>query len=261
MFAWAIEKGYATTNPFVGVKLGSSPANERFLSKAEAGALLDAANELEAEALLSPTFADALRLLLLTGARKTEILGLRWPEVDLERKVLVLPPKRTKAGGKNGTRRISLSTAALALLGRRRAAADAAAEAEKAATANKVAKERKPAEAFEPSEYVFPAARGDGHATGLRKALEAVWARAGLKGVRIHDLRHSFASFAIADGASLFLVSKLLGHASARTTERYAHLSSDPLEEAVNRIARQVAGDDPPEDAPESKGEVIQIRR
>jgi site-specific recombinase XerD len=98
-------------------------------------------------------------------------------------------------------------------------------------------------QAFDAPLFVFPAARGQGHAVGLAKAFAAVCGRAGLSGVRIHDLRHSFASFAVADGASLFLVSKLLGHANASTTERYAHLSSDPLADAVNLIGQQIMGD------------------
>ena len=69
-----------------------------------------------------------------------------------------------------------------------------------------------------------------------------VRAKASLDGLRIHDLRHSFASFAVADGASLFLIGKLLGHANARTTERYAHLSNDPLQDAANQIGRQIMG-------------------
>jgi site-specific recombinase XerD len=69
-----------------------------------------------------------------------------------------------------------------------------------------------------------------------------VRAGANLKGLRIHDLRHSFASFAVADGASLFLIGKLLGHANARTTERYAHLSNDPLKDAANQIGRTIMG-------------------
>jgi hypothetical protein len=80
----------------------------------------------------------------------------------------------------------------------------------------------------------------------LQKAFVAVCERAGLTGLRVHDLRHSFASFAVADGASLFLVSKLLGHADARTTERYAHLSADPLEDAVKLIGRRIMGDPAP---------------
>ncbi len=223
MFAWGIEHGLVETNPFGGIKLNRAPVRERFLSKDEAVMFLDAIADLQSKSLLSDTFADALRLLLLTGARKTEILGLRWSEVDLLRNVLVLPPERTKAGGKTGERRVSLSAPALEILSRRIARSDA----EMPATG---------------SFFVFPAARGDGHAIGLRRALTKVCAKANLEGLRIHDLRHSFASFAVADGASLFLIGKLLGHANARTTERYAHLSNDPLQEAADQVGRRIMG-------------------
>jgi site-specific recombinase XerD len=93
-------------------------------------------------------------------------------------------------------------------------------------------------------EFVFPAARGEGHAVGLRRVFQKVCVEAKLPGLRIHDLRHSFASFAVANGASLFLIGKLLGHASARTAERYAHLSGDPLQDAVDSIGREIMGGD-----------------
>ncbi|MBV8439730.1 MAG: site-specific integrase [Hyphomicrobiales bacterium] len=207
----------------MGIKLNRAAVRERFLSRDEAGIFLDAIADLQDKSLLSETFADALRLLLLTGARKTEILGLRWSEVDQLRSVLILPPERTKAGGKTGGRRISLSAPALEILSRRRARSDA----ELPVTG---------------SLFVFPAARGEGHAIGLRRAFTKVCVKANLEGLRIHDLRHSFASFAVADGASLFLIGKLLGHANARTTERYAHLSNDPLQDAANQIGRRILG-------------------
>jgi integrase len=229
MFAWGVEHDLVAANPFAGVKLSSAPTRERFLTKEQAGALLGALANLEAETEISGVFGDALRLLLLTGARKTEILGLRWAEVDMERHALLLPPERTKAGGRTGERRITLSAPALAIVARRRAAAeDARDRANEEGTAS-----------AEP-DFVFPAARGDGHAIGLRRAFVKACKRAKLTGLRVHDLRHSFASFAVADGASLFLIGKLLGHASARTTERYAHLASDPLLDAVNQIGRRI---------------------
>ena len=231
MFAWGVEHGLTKANPFVGVKLASAPVRERFLSKAEAGALLDAIAELEREEGLSGAFADALRLLLLTGARKTEILGLRWAEVDFERNRLTLPPDRTKAGGSTGERRIVLSPPALAILSTRLGAVSAARNDAKAK-----------GDSFAEPEFVFPATRGGGHAIGLRRAFAKACQRAGLTGVRVHDLRHSFASFAVADGASLFLIGKLLGHASARTTERYAHLSADPLQDAAAMVGRRITG-------------------
>lgn len=115
-----------------------------------------------------------------------------------------------------GERRIVLSPPALEILERRRP-------------------ETKKADGF-----VFPAIKGDGHAIGIRRAFVKVCERAEIEGVRIHDLRHSFASFAIADGASLFLVGKLLGHASTQTTERYAHLSGDLLQDAAAAIGERL---------------------
>src|ERR1700733_8800352 len=223
MFTWGTEHGFVGTNPFAGIKLNHAPVRERFLSKDGAGRFLDAIVDLQDKFLLSETSGDALRLLLLTGARKTEILGLRWSEVDQLRNVLILPPERTKAGGKTGERRISLSAPALEILSRRRARLDTEIPARG-------------------SLFVFPAARGEGHAIRLRRAFTKVRAESSLDGLRIHDLRHSFASFAVARWASLFLIGKLLGHANARATERYAHLSNDPLQDAANRIGRRIMG-------------------
>ena len=88
--------------------------------------------------------------------------------------------------------------------------------------------------------FVFPAHRGDGHIVGLQKPWALVRERAKLPGVRIHDLRHSYASFAIASGASLFMVAKALGHADTRVTERYAHLQGDALDELAERAAARM---------------------
>ena len=233
MFAWEINYGLCDLNPFVGVELSRAPVRERFLTNEEAERFLEFVADLESLEAMSDTFADALRLLLLTGARKTEILGLRWSEIDTLRKLLILPPERTKAGGKTGERRIPLSPPALEIIARRRRDPQWA--------SHETGLERDVASR---SDFVFPAARGEGHAIGLRRAFAKACVKAKLPGLRIHDLRHSFASFAIADGASLFLIGKLLGHASARTTERYAHLSGDPLQDAVNLIGRRIMGHD-----------------
>ncbi len=237
MFAWGIEHGLVALNPFAGVKLTAAPVRERFLSRAEAVQFLEALSSLEKDGGIADGFADALRLLLLTGARKSEVLGLRWGEVDFERQRLVLPPERTKAGGQLGERRVTLSPPALEILARRK---------------------RKEAAS---DTFVFPASRGDGHAVGLRRAFVKACARARLTGLRVHDLRHSFASFAIADGASLFLVSKLLGHASGRTTERYAHLASDPLQDVANRVGKVLGATPNSHDGVDAKrAEIVPIR-
>ena len=145
--------------------------------------------------------------MLLSGCRKSEILSLRWEWVDVERGVLRLPDSKT------GAKVVPLAAAAMKLL----------------------------TELPRSAEYMLPAAKGSGHYTGLQKDWERVRVRAGLAGVRLHDLRHSFASFAVADGNSLFLIGKVLGHKQARTTEIYAHLADDPIRAVADRTAARIA--------------------
>lgn len=221
MFNWGIEHLGIKENPFA-FKFGTPKPKERFLSPKEANALIESINILEAERTLSSVFADAFRILLLTGARKSEISNLQWHEVDFENRLLRLAAERTKSGGKTGEAKIVLMPAALSILSRRY-------------EAYKEAKAKDP----ELSNFVFKSDRTNGAIIGLRKAFLKVLEHSKIGKLRIHDLRHSFASFAIADGASLYLVSKLLGHANSRTTERYAHLSNDPLQDAVAKIGRR----------------------
>ena len=95
----------------------------------------------------------------------------------------------------------------------------------------------------EGSPYVLPAERGDGHFVGIQKPWQRIRGAAGLDDVRIHDLRHSFASIAVSGGDSLYVVGKVLGHRQSRTTERYAHLKDDPLRAVAIRL-RVSRGDD-----------------
>ena len=190
--------------------------SKRFLSESQAQGLIAALDALEADATISERQGAVYRLLLLTGARRNEIAGLRWTEVDFDRRRLVLPPSRTKAGGRTGDRRISLNDMAFGILQR-------------------LYKTRGR------SQFVFPATKGDnGYATSESKIWrDKVLPKAKLEGVRIHDLRHSFASFALADGASLPMIGKALGHANSRATERYAHLSDDPVRALAERIGER----------------------
>ncbi|HEX8568863.1 MAG TPA: site-specific integrase [Caulobacteraceae bacterium] len=214
MLSWATEHDLATANPAKGLRLPAQRSLERFLSREEAARLLATLDEMTADESLSEAHADIVRLLLFTGARKGEIVGLRWSEVDIERRRLVLPPERTKAGGKTGVRRIPLSGHAADILSARTRETD----------------------------HVFPSRRGDRPTTEMQSSWEAIRKRAELPGVRLHDLRHSFASFAVADGESLFLIGKVLGHASMTMTERYAHLADDPLQQLAERNARRIGG-------------------
>ncbi|MBV9200623.1 MAG: tyrosine-type recombinase/integrase [Alphaproteobacteria bacterium] len=209
MLEWAAhpERKLIPANPAKGVKLLQGRKQERFLSEAELARLADALTAMEGEHRLSPTATAAIRLLLLSGCRKAEILSLRWDWVDVERGLLRLPDSKT------GAKLVPLAAAAVKLL----------------------------AELPRGGDYVLPAAKGAGHYTGLQKDWERVRARAELAGARIHDLRHSFASFAVADGNSLYLIGKVLGHKQARTTEIYAHLADDPVRAVADRTAARIA--------------------
>ncbi|MEP6827393.1 MAG: tyrosine-type recombinase/integrase, partial [Aestuariivirga sp.] len=91
------------------------------------------------------------------------------------------------------------------------------------------------------NEYVFPAFRGERYYEGTPKVWKRIRSAAGLSDVRLHDLRHSFASIAVSGGASLPIIGALLGHAHSTTTQRYAHLSDDPLRAASDAVGRQIA--------------------
>jgi integrase len=207
---WAIDQEFIGANPTLRVRKEKPRRRERFLSEQEAGRFLDTIIIMEREKRLHSSFADMLRVLLLTGARKSEVQALHWSEVDLARGNIVLPRERSKTGEKI----IPINAATAVILA-----------------------EREPKEGF-----VFPSPyNADRPADGLQKAWERVRKRADLTDVRIHDLRHSFASFAVAGGASLPLIAKALGHSQTVTTERYAHLGDDPVRDLLERVGRTIA--------------------
>jgi integrase len=172
---------------------------------------------------IDPGAAAALRLLIFTGARLREILNLEWQFVDLDRGLLRLRDSKT------GPKTILLNPPARAVL----------------AGMEKL------------GQFVFPGESRDGRQqprTDLKRPWRLVTKAAGLEGVRIHDLRHSFASVGAGDGHGLLIVGKLLGHTQASTTERYAHLDADPLRKASDAIAGRIAsamGEAPSEPAAE----------
>jgi integrase len=170
--------------------------------------------------------ANAVRLLLLTGARRSEILGSRWAEFDLDVAVWHRPHHRLK---QRKDHHLPLSPAAIDIL--REIKADQQTKRAAAETRGILLSE---------SPFVFA---GGGAPEHIREVTN-FWARlqraAGLKHVRLHDLRHSFASIAASSGLSLPLIGALLGHASPSTTARYAHLLDEPLREATAAIANRI---------------------
>ena len=212
MMAWAVRDGIVPTNPCIGVTRVATPRRERYLSVEEIQAVLGAADSLARAGEIPQSFADAVRLLALTGARRTEILELRWSEVDLLRARIILPRHRSKTGEKS----IPLNTASVDVLKRHHSEANGV--------------------------FVFPGKGGNGPLVGVSKRWEQVRTLAEIPDLRMHDLRHSFASFAVADGASLFLVGKALGHTQSTTTERYAHLADDVVRKVAEGVAMRILG-------------------
>jgi integrase len=208
MFAFAVDRGLLPDNPTKGVRLAPAKAMNRFLSAAELRRLGEALDSLEKRGLHRSGFV-IIRLLALTGARRGEIAGLRWSEVDLHHGMLRLDKSKT------GAKVVPLSPPALLIIS------------------------ELPRQAG--SEFVFPAATGAGHFQGTGKIWALARVRAGLADVRLHDLRHTFASFGAAGGLGLPVIGALLGHRQTATTARYAHLADDPVRSAAARIGGEIS--------------------
>jgi integrase len=207
VMSFAVARGLRDDNPVRGVKKPPVRRMERFLSEAEI-ARLGEALDAEAKATNDPYPTAAIRLLLLTGCRRSEILGLRWEWIDFERAMIFLPDSKT------GRKPVYLNAPALEVL------------------------EKLPRQLGNP--YVVCGRRDGSAYVGLSKVWRRVCRAAELSGVRLHDLRHSFASIGAAGNNSLLILGKLLGHRHAATTERYSHLSADPMRRAAEAIGRRI---------------------
>lgn len=209
---WALKQGYApagTPNPCHGIKMFRDNKRERYLTTEEITRLYQVLDEVEREGICSDSVCAAIRLLLLTGARHSEITTLKWEYIDFERAILWLPDSKT------GRKPIHLNEEALGILRTHKRRAG--------------------------NPYVIAGRCHGNYLVNLQKPWGIIRDRAGLQGVRIHDLRHSWASLAINAGASLHMVGKLLGHSQPQTTARYAHLAEHPLKEITRGVGAAVA--------------------
>ena len=207
MFTLAEVWGWRTdgSNPCRHVKRYKERQRERFLSPEETERLGEALREAEVE---MPSAVAALRLLLLTGCRLSEIQFLRWDHVKHD----CIELRDAKTGG----RAVPLGPEARAVLA------------------------ALPREDDNP--WVIAGKLPGSHLTDLQRPWRRIRERAGLEDVRIHDLRHSFASRALALGESLTMIGKLLGHTQVQTTARYAHLARDSVQNAAARITGSIGG-------------------
>jgi len=206
VFAYAEDHELVDKNPCRGVRLQPSRKCERYLKKEEAKLLGEVLNAWD-EANKSPTGVAVVRMLVLTGARRREITDLKWSEVDFDQGFLRLEQSKT------GKSIRPLSQAALDFL---RAWPRLS------------------------SIWVFPSATLQSPYQGIEKVWREVRRDAGLDDVRLHDLRHSFASFGISAGLSLPVIGALLGHKDVSTTQRYAHLANDSARQAANELGTLV---------------------
>ena len=240
-FNLAIRWKWREDNPASGVRRNPEEKRNRYLNKTEIAALAKALSE--HSELIS---ANAIKLLMLTGARRGEVLGATWEMFDLENGVWTKPSAHTK---QRRLHRVPLSGSAIQLLNEMKVAAQRKAEADGAAL----------------TPFVFPGPTGK-PLTDIKRTWESVCRKSGLaveiekknrdgkvvKGkhgkpvmvwkptVRVHDIRHSFASILVSAGASLPLIGQMLGHTQVQTTQRYAHLFDDPLRKAAETVGAYV---------------------
>jgi integrase len=241
LFTFAAKRGIVAEgfNPAKGVEKYREEGRERYLSNDELQRLGTALADAETvgipwdlddtkpnakhtpkvykgqRELLDPNAVAAVRLLLLTGARLREILHLKWEHVDLDRGLLLLPDS------KSGKKTIVLNGAAFAVI--------------KQLLPPELQRSSKLRAAFVIEGEVEGRPRAD-----LKRPWAAIRRHANLDGVRLHDLRHTFASIGAGASLGLPIVGKLLGHSQPQTTARYAHLDADPLRRAANVIGEQL---------------------
>jgi integrase len=196
------------SNPCTGIKAHRENQRRRYMTADELARLRDALANWESPGLRW-RFAQLVRLLLLTGARLREIMEGQWDWVDWERRVIEVPAEK----GKTGASSIRLSSRAVEILRELRAASN--------------------------SNWII-AGLGDGPLVGYRRLWLTLLDQAGITDLRVHDLRHTFASYSLSGGQTLGTVGQLLGHRSAQTTTRYAHLIDDAAHRAVAQVSHNL---------------------
>jgi integrase len=217
MFSLAVIWEMRTDNPVKGIERNPEAARHRYLEGDELERLLAAV-----AAHPNRQTAHVIELLLLTGARRSEVLTMRWGQLDLGDGVWTKPASATKQARLH---RIPLSPPARQVLVEIKQAAE-----------GKAAKYRR-----DPSPWVFPARYGGGPLTDVKHVWAAICLAAGISDLHLHDLRHAYATFLASAGLSLPIIGRLLGHSQAATTNRYSHLQLDPLRAATDRVGAIVS--------------------
>jgi integrase len=200
--------GWIVDNPASGgIRRNPEYGRERHLSQEEFQNLSKAMEKKRGQ-----TAADAIAIMMFTGARKTQVLKMKWDDLDLVAGVWIARPSSTKS---RRPLRVQLNTVALDVLANRQ-------------------------KDGEVDVFVFPGPSSAGYLKDVRKTWNELRQEAKIDDCRLHDLRHTFASFLVSGGKSLELIGAMLGHSQMQTTKRYSHLKDAPLKEASESIANLV---------------------
>ena len=196
------------SNPCRHVKKYKEEKRERYLSTDELARLGEVLRQCEQEGIESASTINLIRLLVFTGCRLSEIQILKWDYVDLDNGVLRLPDSKT------GEKIVHIGGAAARILSG--------------------------IERLDDNPWVIPGKYANTHLQEPQRPWRRIRARAGLDNVRIHDLRHTFASVAVSGGQGLPMIGKMLGHTQVQTTARYAHLATDPIKQATADVSASI---------------------
>ena len=199
------------TNPCRYVRRYAEGKRERYMSHPELKRLGEALESVVDDGLVWPDMANLFRLLLLVGARRSEISNSEWDWIDWDRRIIALPESKT------GAKPLFLSNEAIAVLQR-----------------------QKITTRHQSSKFVFPGKNANQSIVNLAKPWKIICSEAKLDDLRIHDLRHTAASIAVGQGVALPIIGRLLGHTQAQTTARYAHVDADPALRAANTIGKVI---------------------
>ncbi len=196
------------TNPRKHIRKYPEEKRERFLSAAELRRIGEVMREMETESVELPSAILAARLLIMTGCRLNEVMSLKWSYIDFDSPALRLPDSKT------GAKVVHVGQPVVDLL--------------------------QDAQRTDGNPWVITGTLPGKPLSDLQPFWQRVRARAGVKDVRIHDLRHTFASAAVASGQGLPMIGKLLGHTQVQTTARYAHLAEEPVRMAADAVAQNL---------------------
>jgi integrase len=218
MFTFAARLGYDGGNPAQGVKHFKEQSRDRFLRADEIQAFFAALEAEKDEEDNGQLWQDFFTVALLTGARRANVLSMKWADLELKRGLWGIP----EAQSKNKEPMVCILPPSAVEILKRRAADNAAKEPEKQ------------------SHFVFPSRAATGHVMDPTKPWERILSRAGIEDLRLHDLRRTLGSWQAAAGASLSIIGRSLGHKNVATTAIYARLDLDPVRASVNTAAAAI---------------------